>query len=66
MPLRSRLARLTLVLATSAGLAASAGTASANPSETGLANRADHAPGGAATHVDDHRPAGAGQGRKIG
>ena len=66
MSLRSRLSRTTLILATAAGLAASAGTASANPSETGLGNRADHAPGGAATHVDDNRPAGAGQGRKIG
>ena len=66
MSFRSRLARITLVLATSAGLAASAGTASANPSDNGLANRADNAPGGATTHVDDHRPAGAGQGRKIG
>ncbi len=66
MPLRSRLSRLTLVLVTAAGLAASAGTASANPAETGLANRADNAPGGAVTNVDDHRPAGAGQGRKVG
>ena len=66
MPLRSRLSRLTLVLVTAAGLAASAGTASASPSETGLANRADNAPGGAVTSVDDHRPAGAGQGRKVG
>ena len=62
MPLRSRLARLTLVLATSAGLAASTGTASANPSETGLANRSDNA----TTQIDDHRPAGAGHGRKVG
>ena len=66
MSFRSRLARITVVLATSAGLAASAGTASANPSENSLANRADNAPGGATTHVDDHRPAGAGQGRKVG
>ena len=66
MPLRSRLSRLTLVLVTAAGLAASAGTASANPSETGLTNRADNAPGGAVTSVDDQRPAGAGQGRKVG
>ena len=66
MPLRSRLSRIALILATTAGLAASAGTASANPSETGLATRGDSAPGGAVTHVDDHRPAGAGQGRKIG
>ena len=66
MSLRSRLSRFTLVLATTVGLAASAGTASANPSETGFANRGDNAPGGQATQVDDNRPAGAGQGRKIG
>jgi hypothetical protein len=66
MPLRSRLSRLTLILATTAGLAASAGTASANPSETGYSHRADDAPGGAETHVDQHRPYGAGQGRKVG
>ncbi len=66
MSLRSRLSRITLVLATTAGLAASAGTASANPSLTGLGNRADNAPGGADTRVDEIRPAGAGQGRKIG
>jgi hypothetical protein len=66
MSLRSRLARLTLVLATSAGLAASAGTASANPSENALSSRGDNAPGGATTHVDDLRPGTAGQGRKIG
>ena len=66
MSLRSRLSRITLVLVTAAGLAASAGTASANPSQTGLSNRADNAPGGATSHVDDNRPAGAGQGRKIG
>ena len=61
-----RLARLTLILATAAGLAAATGTASANPSDSGLENRADDAPGGAVTHVDDNRPAGAGQGRKVG
>jgi hypothetical protein len=66
MTFRSRLSRLTLILATSAGLAASAGTASANPSDTAFGNRADNAPGGAWTHVDDYRPAGAGQGRKVG
>ncbi len=66
MTFRSRLSRITLILATSAGLAASTGTASANPSDTAHGNRADNAPGGAATHVDDHRPAGAGQGRKVG
>jgi hypothetical protein len=66
MSLRSRLSRITLVLVTTAGLAASAGTASANPSQTGLSSRGDNAPGGAQTHVDDNRPAGAGQGRKTG
>jgi len=66
MTFRSRLARLTLVLATTAGLAASAGTASANPSEKGLGSRGDNAPGGLTTNVDLNRPAGAGQGRKVG
>ena len=61
-----RLSRLTLVLVTAAGLAASTGTASANPSDNALDQRSANAPGGATTHVDDHRPAGAGQGRKIG
>ena len=61
-----RLSRLTLILATAAGLAASTGTASANPSDSGLASRADNAPGGAVTTVDEYRPAGAGQGRKVG
>jgi hypothetical protein len=62
----SRLSRLLLIAVTTAGLAVSTGTASAAPSEDGLAHRADNAPGGATTQVDDHRPAGAGQGRKIG
>jgi hypothetical protein len=66
MFLRTRLSRTALILATSAALAASAGTASANPSATALGNRADDAPGGAVTNVDDNRPAGAGQGRKVG
>lgn len=66
MTFRSRLSRITLILATSAGLAASAGTASANPSDTGMGNRADNAPGGTTTQVDQNRPAGAGQGRKVG
>ena len=61
-----RLARLTLIFAAAAGLAAATGTASANPCDNALGNRADNAPGGAVTHVDDHRPAGAGQGRKVG
>ena len=66
MSFRSRLARITLIVATSAGLAASTGTASADPCENGLANRSDNGPGGATTQVDDHRPAGAGPGRKVG
>jgi hypothetical protein len=61
-----RLSRLTLILATAAGLAASTGTASANPSDNGLSTRGDNAPGGAVTTVDENRPAGAGQGRKVG
>jgi hypothetical protein len=61
-----RLARLTLIFATAAGLAASTGTASANPSDNALGTRADDAPGGATSQVDDYRPAGAGQGRKVG
>ncbi len=61
-----RIARLTLIFATAAGLAASTGTASATPSENALGNRSGNAPGGAVTHVDDNRPAGAGQGRKVG
>jgi hypothetical protein len=66
MSFRSRLTRTLLVGATAAGLAASTGTASAAPGDGGLAQRSDNAPGGAATHVDDHRPAGAGEGRKVG
>jgi hypothetical protein len=62
----SRLSRLLLIGLTTAGLAASTGTAAANPSDAAMANRGDNAPGGATTQVDDHRPAGAGQGRKIG
>jgi hypothetical protein len=61
-----RLSRLTLVAVTAAGLALSAGTAAANPGETALQNRSDNAPGGVVTKVDDTRPAGAGQGRKVG
>jgi len=61
-----RLARITLIVATGAGLAAATGTASASPSAGAPDNRADNAPGGAVTHVDDNRPAGAGHGRKVG
>ncbi len=62
----NRLSRLTAVAVTAGGLAFSTGTAAANPSANALENRSDHAPGGAVTHVDDTRPAGAGQGRKVG
>jgi len=61
-----RLSRLTLIAATATGLAFSTGTAAANPSANALENRADNAPGGVVTNVDDTRPAGAGQGRKVG
>ena len=61
-----RVSRLTLIVATAAGLAFSTGTAAADPSVTALERRADNAPGGAHTQVDDNRPAGAGQGRKVG
>ena len=63
MTARARIAR-TLLIAT-AGLAATAGTASASPGN-GDGQRADNAPGGAYSHVDEHRPAGAGHGRKVG
>jgi hypothetical protein len=63
---RSRLSRTLLIAATAAGFAASAGSASAAPSDNSLQTRSDNAPGGAVTAVDDHRPAGAGEGRKIG
>jgi hypothetical protein len=64
--MNKRLSRTVLILATAAGLAASAGTASASPSATSLSSRGDNAPGGATTQVDEHRPAGAGHGRKVG
>ena len=63
---RSRLSRILLIAATAAAFAASAGSASAAPSDNSLEHRSDNAPGGAVTNVDDNRPAGAGQGRKIG
>lgn len=66
MSLPSRLSRITLIAVTAVGLAASAGTASANPCTNALEQRGDSAPGGAPSKVDDNRPAGAGQGRKIG
>ena len=61
-----RLSRITLIAVTAAGLAFSTGTASANPSDTALDQRSDNAPISAGTNGDDHRPAGAGQGRKVG
>jgi hypothetical protein len=61
-----RLSRLTLVAVTAVGIAFSTGTAAANPSANALEQRSDHAPGGAETHADDHRPYGVGQGRKVG
>jgi hypothetical protein len=60
-----RLSRLALIAATAA-FAASAGPAAANPSANAYEHRSDNAPGGAVTGVDDHRPAGAGTGRKVG
>ena len=59
------LRRATIVLATVAGFGLSAASASASPTAPDSPTAAN-APGGAATHVDDHRPAGAGTGRKIG
>jgi hypothetical protein len=61
-----RLSRLTLIAATAVGLAFSAGTAAANPSDTAFENRADDAPVGAVTHFDTTPPAGPAQGRKVG
>ena len=61
-----RVSRLTLIVATAAGLAFSTGTAVANQCANALDRRADNAPGGLTTHVDDNRPAGVGQGRKVG
>ena len=61
-----RVSRLTLIVATAAGLAFSTGTAAANPCVNALQNRGDNAPGGVQTKVDDNRPVGAGQGRKVG
>ena len=61
-----RVSRITLIVATAVGLAFSTGVAAANPSENALERRADNAPGGAPTQVDDTRPAGVGQGRKVG
>ena len=63
-----RVSRFTLIVATAAGLAFSTGTAAASPSANVIDLRGDNAPGGATTQIDDTsaRPAGAGQGRKVG
>ena len=61
-----RVTRLTLIVATAAGLAFSTGTAAASPSKNALERRADNPPGGAPTQVSDNRPAGDSQGRKVG
>jgi hypothetical protein len=61
-----RVTRALLIVAVAAGFAASGGTALAAPSANGLQHRSDNAPGGAVSAVDDHRPAGAGTGRKVG
>jgi ABC-type glycerol-3-phosphate transport system substrate-binding protein len=61
-----RLSRTVLILAATAGLAASGGTASASLSSDTTSSGGDNAPGGAVTKVDDHRPAGVGHGRKVG
>ena len=61
-----RVSRFTLIVATAAGLAFSTGTAAADPSQNVIDRRGDNAPGGATTQIDDTRPAGAGQGRKVG
>jgi hypothetical protein len=66
MPLHSRVSRSLLIATVVAGFAASSGTALADPSDNALQNRSDNTPGGAVTAVDDHRPAGAGGGRKVG
>ena len=66
MHLHSRVSRSLLIAATAAAFAASGGPALANPGDNALEHRSDNAPGGAVTNVDDHRPAGAGEGRKVG
>jgi hypothetical protein len=66
MPLHSRLSRALVVAVAAAGFAVSGGTAIADPGDHALEHRSDNAPGGAVTNVDDYRPAGAGQGRKVG
>jgi hypothetical protein len=66
MHLHVRLSRPMLVAVVVAGFAASGGSALANPSDNALQTRSDNAPGGTVTKADDHRPAGAGEGRKVG
>ena len=67
MHLHVRASRPMLIAVVVAGFAVSGGPALANSSsDNGAQNRSDNAPGGAVTNVDDHRPAGAGQGRKVG
>ena len=66
MPLHSRISRSVLIAATVVGFAASGGTAFAGAMDHVADQRSDNAPGGTATQVDDHRPAGAGEGRKVG
>jgi len=61
-----RLSRLALIAATAAAFAVSAGPAAADPSASALDNRSDNTPGGTVSKVDDNRPAGVGQGRKVG
>jgi hypothetical protein len=81
MHLRVRITPRALLIATVvAGFAASGGSALADPSANGLANRANGAPAAADYGTppgqssdksnngqsDDHKPAGAGGGRKVG
>ena len=47
-----RVSRLTLIVATAAGLAFSTGTAAAFPSDNALERRSDNAPLGVGTDVD--------------
>ena len=62
-----RVSRLTLIVATAAGLAFAPGTAAADPSDTAFDRRGDNAPGGATTRIDETaRPAVLGTGRKVG
>ncbi|MEA2310685.1 MAG: hypothetical protein QOE28_653 [Solirubrobacteraceae bacterium] len=62
MDFRNRLARPLLIAVTAAGFAAGTGTAVAAPSDQGAGNRSDNA----VQAQTDHKPAGDGQGRKVG